>query len=106
MHRVLRAALPLLLLISPTAFAQRPSTHSDYIKGWDSQSLERGRALYDSSCITCHGTPDREGTLPTSRAFWKEPFKNGTDPLSMFKTMSDGLGQMPAWPTLSPQDRY
>lgn len=106
MHPVLRAALALLILPGSKVIAQSSSTHAEFIRAWDARAFERGRSLYDSICITCHGTPEREGTLPTSRAFWKEPFKNGTDPLSMFQTLSDGLGQMPAWPTLSPQDRY
>lgn len=108
MHPVLRAMfLGTLLLVQPTdTRAQETPTHSKFIRSWDAESFNRGRALYDSICVTCHGTPEKEGTLPTSRAFWKEPFKNGTDPLSFFKTLSDGLGQMPAWPTLTPQDRY
>ena len=48
----------------------------------------------------------RAGSLPSSRPFWKEPFKNGSDPLSLYKTLSQGLGQMPAWTFLTPEQRY
>ena len=88
------------------ASAQGSSTHAEFIKSWNAESFERGKVLYQSICITCHGTPEKEGTLPTSRAFWKEPFKNGTDPLNIYKTLTDGLGQMPAWPSLKPGNRY
>jgi glucose/arabinose dehydrogenase/mono/diheme cytochrome c family protein len=87
-------------------FAQERFTHAELIKSWNANSFARGKALYESICITCHGTPEKEGTLPTSRAFWKEPFKNGTDPLSIYKTLTNGLGQMPAWPSLTPANRY
>ena len=70
--------------------------HAQMIRDWNEQSLARGKELYETICVTCHGSPEREGTLPTSRPFWKEPFKNGSDPFSIYKTLSDGLGQMPA----------
>ncbi len=76
------------------------------MRNWNSESLARGKQLYETICITCHGTPEREGTLPTSRPFWKEPFKNGNDPFSLYKTLSQGLGQMPAWTFLTPEQRY
>ena len=86
--------------------AQESSTHAEFIKSWNAESFERGKVLYESICVTCHGTPEKEGTLPTSRAFWNEPFKNGIDPLSIYRTLTDGLGQMPAWPSLTPANRY
>ncbi|MEO8425490.1 MAG: DUF6797 domain-containing protein, partial [Verrucomicrobiota bacterium] len=73
---------------------------------WNPESLARGEQLYNSICITCHGNLTQAGSLPTSRPFWKEPFKNGGDPLSLYKTLSLGLGQMPAWTFLTPEQRY
>jgi mono/diheme cytochrome c family protein len=100
------AVVLLLACAALEVSAQENSTHAEFIKSWNADSFARGRALYESICITCHGTPEKEGTLPTSRAFWKEPFKNGTDPLSIYKTLTNGLGQMPAWPSLTPANRY
>jgi cytochrome c5 len=100
----------LFLACSASALAQTNDVesvdHSRMIREWNAASLNRGRELYDLICVTCHGTPEKEGTLPTSRAFWKEPFKNGSDPYSIYKTLRDGFGQMPAWPSLTPQRRY
>src|SRR5207247_2197327 len=73
---------------------------------WNAESLARGEKLYNSICITCHGNLTQAGSLPTSRPFWKEPFKNGSDPFSIYKTLSQGLGQMPAWTFLTPEQRY
>lgn len=80
--------------------------HAALIRGWDDAARARGEQIYTTLCITCHGTPTQPGSLPTSRAFWREPFKNGTDPYSLFRTLDQGLGQMPAWTFLNPQQRY
>ena len=88
---------------SPTA---ESIDHAGIIRSWDSESLKRGEKLYNGICITCHGNLTQAGSLPTSRPFWKEPFKNGNDPLSIYKTLSQGLGQMPAWTFLTPEQRY
>src|SRR5688572_11418711 len=106
-NSVARAIVLILAIFGArAALPQENSTHAELIANWNKEAFERGRAMYDSICITCHGTPEKEGSLPTSRAFWKEPFKNGTDPFNLFKTLTDGLGQMPAWPSLTPRDRY
>ena len=80
--------------------------HAGIIRSWNSESLVRGEKLYNGICITCHGNLSQAGSLPASRPFWKEPFKNGSDPLSLYKTISQGLGQMPAWTFLTPEQRY
>ena len=33
-------------------------------------------------------------------------FRSGNDPYSIYKTLSQGLGQMPAWTFLTPEQRY
>src|SRR5438876_9679751 len=93
------------------AAAESPSMadsldHAGIIRSWNAESLARGEKLYNTICITCHGNLTHAGSLPTSRPFWKEPFKNGSDPLSIYKTLSQGLGQMPAWTFLTPEQRY
>jgi cytochrome c5 len=80
--------------------------HPGLIRSWNSETLARGEKLYQTLCLPCHGTPEKQGSLPASRAFWREPFKNGNDPLSIYRTIGSGLGQMPAWPWLSGQMRY
>jgi hypothetical protein len=80
--------------------------HAGIIRSWNSASFERGEKLYNTICITCHGNLTQAGSLPTSRPFWKEPFKNGNDPLSIYRTLTTGFGQMPAWTFLTPEQRY
>lgn len=95
-----------LILLGTISYAADPKSHAELIQNWNAESLARGEKLYHSICVTCHGTPEKTGSIPTSRPFWKEPFKNGSDPLSIYKTIGTGLGQMPAWPWLEPQMRY
>lgn len=80
--------------------------HAAIIRNWNAESFARGRKLYDAICVTCHGNLTQPGSLPTSRPFWLEPFKNGADPFSLYKTLTSGFGQMPAWPWLTPELRY
>jgi mono/diheme cytochrome c family protein len=101
------------LLLPSIAAAQAIATaptddidHAGIIRSWNSESLGRGEKLYNGICITCHGNLTQPGSLPTSRPFWKEPFKNGNDPLSLYKTLTTGFGQMPAWTFLTPEQRY
>jgi len=80
--------------------------HARIIQSWNAETLVRGEKLYGTLCLPCHGTPQQPGSLPASRAFWREPFKNGNDPYSIYQTIGRGLGQMPAWPWLSGEMRY
>lgn len=90
----------------PAAAEPDDVDHARIIQSWNSETLVRGQQLYQTLCLPCHGTPQQPGSLPTSRGFWKEPFKNGNDPYSIYKTIGSGLGQMPAWPWLSCELRY
>jgi mono/diheme cytochrome c family protein len=106
------AALALLVFPVPLA-AQAPGgkaeagvDHAALVRSLDDAALARGEATYQMMCLACHGTPGKPGSLPNSRAFWKEPFKNGGDPYGIYRTLTTGLGQMPAMPMLSPAQRY
>ena len=91
---------------TPPDAAERAVDHVKLIKSLDAAALKRGEALYSSMCVACHGTPEQPGSLPTSRAFWKEPFKNGGDLHGIYRTLTHGLGLMPPWPMLTPAQRY
>jgi len=82
----------------------RPLPSSDLkqaINSWSELSLERGKKIYKGLCITCHGDTSKEGSLPTAIKFHEGSFKNGSDPLSIYNTLTHGYGQMmpQAWMT-------
>ena len=81
--------------------------HSAYIKAMGSNEVKRGSQLYSVHCSSCHG---KEGDLalnPLARRFGKDELKFGTDPYSLWKTISYGNGLMFRWDSvLTPKERY
>ena len=83
-----------------------PVDHANLIAASDASSLERGARIYQELCIVCHGTPEKEGTLPTALKFHAAPFKNGGDPYSMYRTLTLGFGQMVPQGQYSARQKY
>lgn len=80
--------------------------HAGLISSWDDESLKRGEAIYTRVCANCHGTKDQPGSLPTSLRFAEGKFKNGADPLSMYRTLTRGYGFMVAQTWMVPSQKY
>ncbi|ADB40981.1 DUF6797 domain-containing protein [Spirosoma linguale] len=80
--------------------------HAGLIERFDREGYTRGERIYNAVCINCHGNPESEGSIPMSHKFWKQPFKAGYDPFSMYQTITKGYGSMPPQMTLSPQEKY
>ncbi len=80
--------------------------HAGLIASSDAAALERGATIFRELCIVCHGTPEKEGTLPTALRFHEAPFKNGGDPYSMFRTLTLGFGQMVPQGQYSARQKY
>jgi putative heme-binding domain-containing protein len=80
--------------------------HAGLVGTLDQGSFDRGAAIYARVCQNCHGTPDREGSLPTSLKFWSAALKNGSDPLGIYRTLTHGYGQMPAQTWMVPRQKY
>jgi cytochrome c5 len=80
--------------------------HAKHLASWNDKTLAEGKQIYESLCITCHGTMTKEGSLPTSLRFGKQPFKNGSDPFRMHQTISKGYGQMTPMPQYTSAQTY
>ncbi len=80
--------------------------HAGIISRWDEQSLERGRKLFSLACAPCHGTNGVQTINPQSRPFAVAKFQNGSDPYSMFKTITRGFKNMPSQTWMTPEQRY
>ena len=80
--------------------------HAGIISAWDDAAFSRGQKIYQGLCFACHGNLEKAGSLPTSRPFWEEPFKNGKDPWSLYLTVKKGYNQMPPQPWLTPSAAY
>lgn len=70
------------------------------------ESMRTGEHIYTNTCITCHGDPEQEGSLPTSFKFWADTFKVGEDPHAIYQTLTRGHGAMPPQVNLTPVEKY
>jgi len=82
------------------------SDHSELVGGWNEKTLEEGRQIYATLCVVCHGTKEQPGSLPTALRFAEGAFKNGSDPYSMFTTLTKGFGQMVPQPQYTTAQKY
>ena len=80
--------------------------HAQFMEDWSEEFYHRGMITYRESCFACHGNIEQPGSIPNSRQFWKEPFKNGADPYSMYQTLTRGHGLMPPQVNLTPKEKY
>jgi hypothetical protein len=80
--------------------------HAGIIEELDEEAMARGGRLYNSNCINCHGNTDMEGSLPNALKFWEQPFKAGSDPFSMYQTITRGFGAMPPQLRMTPREKY
>ena len=80
--------------------------HAGMIADLGLESLERGEAIYNRVCVNCHGTKDKPGSMPTSLRFASGRFKNGSDPYSLYRTLTHGFGQMPPQTWMVPSQKY
>ena len=82
------------------------SDHAEIVGGWNEKTLEEGAAIYKMLCVVCHGTKEQPGSLPTALRFAEGQFKNGSDPYSMFTTLTKGFGQMVPQPQYTTAQKY
>ena len=80
--------------------------HAGLIRAWDDKALRRGEAIYTRVCANCHGTKDQPGSLPTSPKFASHAFKNGSDPYSLYQTLTRGYGLMAPQTWMVPRQKY
>lgn len=80
--------------------------HTRLLGSLDRVAFERGQRIYSNLCVNCHGADGKTPSLPIARAFGVGPFKFGSDPFSMYQTLSKGNGLMGAQSWMTPEERY
>mgnify|MGYP003640099841 CR=1 FL=1 len=80
--------------------------HANLMANWNEESMAQGKAIYQTLCVTCHGTPEKEGSLPTALKFHEGEFKNGSDPYRLYQTLSKGFGMMVPQPQYTAAQKY
>ncbi len=80
--------------------------HAGFIGEWNDDAFQRGEAIYRRVCMNCHGTKVQAGSLPTSLKFASGKFRNGSDPFTMYQTLTRGFGLMAAQTWMVPSQKY
>ena len=101
----LRPASALVSLPPLPAYESRID-HRGMVSSWNRNSLKRGESIFSLHCASCHGTVEKEGSMPTSLRFASGKFKNGSDPFTMYQTLSHGYGMMNAQRWMVPEQKY
>ncbi|MEZ6116883.1 MAG: DUF6797 domain-containing protein [Pirellulaceae bacterium] len=101
----LKPAAALYAVPEPAAY-ESDIDHAGMIADLDDACFRRGEEIYQRLCINCHGTVDQAGSLPTSLRFASGKFKNGSDPYSMYQTLTRGFGMMVPQTWMVPQQKY
>lgn len=95
-----------LLAPPPLPAYEAELDHAGLISSWNDDSFERGEELYNGLCINCHGSRNRPGSLPNALQFASGKFRNGSDPFSMYKTLTHGYRMMLPQRQLVPREKY
>ncbi len=80
--------------------------HAGMIAGLGPENFRRGEVIYRRVCANCHGTQDQPGSLPTAPRFASATLKNGSDPYTLYRTITDGFGQMAPQTWMVPRQKY
>ena len=94
------------LLTIPLPDYELSLDHAGLISEFGRPAFERGEAIYRRVCGNCHGTKDHAGSLPTAPRFASAILKNGSDPYRMYRTLTDGFGQMAPQTWMVPRQKY
>jgi len=80
--------------------------HAGMIRSLGEENYQRGAAIYQQNCMSCHGTAEEPGSLPTALRFATGKFKNGSDPHAMYQTVTRGFGMMTPQTWMVPRQKY
>jgi len=80
--------------------------HAGLVRKLGDDAFERGQQIYERLCINCHGDKKKPGSLPTALRFAEGKFRHGSDPHTMYKTLTHGFGFMVPQTWMVPQQKY
>lgn len=99
---------PATFLLSEDALPdyEQQLDHAQLMADWSEEFYHKGMVTYRTACYSCHGDTEQPGSIPNSRQFWQEAFRNGADPYALYQTLTRGFGQMPPQVRLTPREKY
>ena len=97
---------PEVATLAPLPEYENRVDHAGLIQSLDANAMASGAEIYRLRCASCHGTVDQEGSMPTSLRFSSGKFKHGSDPLTMYRTLTHGYGMMIPQRWMVPRQKY
>ena len=95
-----------LIRTAPLPDYEQQLDHSGLIRSWNRGSFNKGEKIYQRLCANCHGTKSQPGSLPHALRFGSGKFRNGHDPLSIYRTITHGYRTMLPQRRLTPREKY
>ena len=95
-----------MAVLAPLPEYESHIDHRGLVESWDQAMFEQGAEIFRLRCASCHGDVASEGTMPTSLRFPIGKFKRGSDPYSLYQTLTHGYGMMNAQRWMVPEQKY
>ena len=97
--------------ITTTQVGEPEPDHNLLSKDRSQAVIDAGQAVFNSKCANCHGAQGNtnpSNLKPPPRNFHSEGWKNelGGSPYALYLVLTKGQGTMPAFPGLTPEQRY
>lgn len=85
---------------------ERDLDHAGLIRGWNNAALARGEKIYQRVCHACHGDLNLPGSIPNALRFAEGRFQHGSDPHTLYQTLTRGWRLMAPQVDLVPREKY
>ncbi len=85
---------------------ERRLDHAGLIRGWNNAALARGEKIYERVCHACHGDLNLPGSIPNALRFAEGRFLHGSDPYTLYQTLTRGWRLMAPQVELVPREKY
>ncbi|MBT8044670.1 MAG: cytochrome c, partial [Verrucomicrobiae bacterium] len=80
--------------------------HAKLIQQRSKSIIRQGARIYQQVCHSCHGDLDKPGSIPNSLRFGEGKFQHGSDPYTIYQSMTRGWRAMAPQVTLVPREKY
>ena len=85
--------------------------HEALAKNTSAEVIDAGAVIYNAKCANCHGAQGNSNPTnlkPAPRNFHSDLWKNsnGGSPYALYLVLTNGAGTMPAFQSLTPEQRY
>ncbi|MGB0580247.1 MAG: DUF6797 domain-containing protein [Limisphaerales bacterium] len=80
--------------------------HQRLVKDQSRGVVRMGQEIYQMICHNCHGDLNFAGSIPLSLRFGEGQFQHGSDPYTMYQSITRGWRLMAPVPQLTPREKY